>query len=101
MPMRIEVEQQAEWNFGLLQRKHRGDVQALAELSAAYYGIVPELRSGHPSIWAMPSEEYTDAFVYFYPPLRGHFRRVSAQKLAIIAFSEMEREIPGQDLSLE
>lgn len=93
--MRVEVEQHAEWDFGLLQRKHRGDVPALAELSAAYYGIVTELRSGHPSIWAMPSEEYPDAFVYFYPPLRGHFRKVNEQKVAIIGFSEMEREVPG------
>jgi hypothetical protein len=92
MPMRVEVELQAEWDFGLLQRKHSGDLAALAELTAAYYGIVAELRSGHPSIWTMLSEEYPDAFVSFYPPLQGHFRKIAEDKVTIISFTEMERE---------
>jgi hypothetical protein len=35
MPLRVEVEMQAEWDLGLLQKKYRGDIQALADLHAA------------------------------------------------------------------
>ena len=84
--MRVEVETQAEWDFGLLQRKHRGNPKIQAELNAAYYGIITELRTGHPNIWLMLSEDFPDAYVCFHPPLHGHFRKIADDKVAIFSF---------------
>jgi hypothetical protein len=95
--MRVEVEVEAEWQFGLIQRKHRGETEFLAELQAAYFAIITELRSGNPSVWSMESELRPDAFVSYYPPLLGHFRQLSDEKVAIFSFTEMERELPGRD----
>jgi len=96
--MRVQVEAQADWEFGLLLRKHRGDGDALAALRLAYYAIVLELRSGNHSIWSMISDLDPDSFVSYYPPLLGHFRKIGEDQLAIFAFTEMDSEIPQSDL---
>lgn len=96
--MRVEVELQADWEFGLIQRKLRGDKAALAEVEAAYFAIIAELRSGNASNWSMPSDQRPDAFVCYYPPLHGHFRKIDEDKVAIFSFTKMEWEVPGSEL---
>ena len=96
--MRVEVELQADWEFGLIQRKLLGDKAALAEVETAYFAIIAELRSGNASIWSMASEQRPDAFVCYYPPLHGHFRKIDEDKVAIFSFTKMEWEGPGGDM---
>ena len=95
--MRVEVELQADWELGLIQGKLRGDKEALAEVEAAYFAIITELRSGSASIWSMASDQHPDAFVCYYPPLHGHFRKIGDDKVAIFSFNKMEWEIPGEE----
>lgn len=91
--MQVEVTPVADSLYGLIQREHRGDSEALAAFRTAYYAIIFELRGGHPSIWFMSSDLELDAYSLNHPPLIAHFRTINAQKVAIFAFEFIESEL--------
>lgn len=91
--MQVEVTPAADALYGLIQRQHRGDSDALAAIQAAYYAIIFELRGGHPSIWLMSSNLELDAYSLNHPPLIAHFRSINDQKVAIFAFELIDSEL--------
>lgn len=90
--MQVHVTTQADWLLGLVQRKHREDPDRLAEIQLAYYSLIAELRTGHPSLWFVESLLEEDAYSLNHPPLIAHFRKLSENKVAVIAFEEIEPE---------
>jgi hypothetical protein len=73
--MQVHVTTQAQWLLGLIQRKHRGDTERLAEIQLAYYSLIAELRTGHHSIWLVDSHLKEDAFSLNHPPLVAQTER--------------------------
>jgi hypothetical protein len=86
--MQVQTNWEADFQFGLIQRKYQDDPEKRAELELAYHAIVIELRSGNPSIWFMGSDRDPDGYTLEHPPLVAHFRKVHENKVAIFAFEE-------------
>lgn len=94
----VQSSLEAEFLLGKIQRKYAGDRNTLAEIAAASFRLLMELRIGRADIWQIRIDDPEPGTYEIRDfPLRVSFRRINDDRLVVIGWDEFPMEYEPPD----